>query len=93
MAGVDGTVARLRGGTRDGEVVSVAHGVQLLRAPSEAPGLLDVYELLHDETEEPPAGIERHGERILVFAYSGSEPVGDTAPELLHMPGDNSVPG
>ena len=87
MAGVDGTVARLRGGSRDGEVVPIAHGVELLRAVSAAPGLLDVYELLPDETEEAPTGVERHGERILVFGYSGSEPIGDTPAELLHAPG------
>lgn len=93
MAGVDATVARLRGGSRDGEVVTVAHGVEVLRAVSEAPGLLDLYRLLPGESEPAPSGVERHGEQILVFGYDGSEPVGDTAPELLHMPGGNAVPG
>jgi len=87
MAGVDGTVARLRGGSRDGEVVDVAPGVVVLRAVSAAPGLLDVYELVDGESESPPPGVERHGERILVFGYSGSEPAGDTPPELMHAPG------
>lgn len=93
MAGVDGTVARLRGGSRDGEVVTVARGVDLLRAVSVAPGLLDLYRLLPGESEPAPSGVERHGEEILVFGYDGSEPIGEIAPEMLHMPGDNSVPG
>ena len=93
MAGVDATVARLRGGPRDGEVVTVARDVELLRAVSPAPGLLDLYRLVPGASEPAPPGVERHGEEILVFGYDGSEPIGETAPELLHMPGSGSVPG
>ena len=71
----------LRGGSRDGESATVAAGVRRLLAASVAPGLLDVYEAngetQHVRGNEPDA---------LVLVHVGQEPVGDTAPELLHPP-------
>ena len=71
----------LRGGSRDGESTNVAEGVRRVLAASVAPGLIDVYEA-NGETEHV-AGNDGDG---LVFAFVGQEPVGDTAPEMLHPP-------
>jgi hypothetical protein len=71
----------LRGGTRDGESTTVRQGVRRLVAASAAPGLLDVYEA-NGETQSLP----NNSEDALVFVHAGQEPVGDTAPELLHPP-------
>lgn len=71
----------LRGGSRDGESTKVAQGVRRILAVSVAPGLLDVYEATGETAHVP-----HNAEDALVFAHVGQEPVGDTAPELLHAP-------
>lgn len=71
----------LRGGSRDGESTTVADGVRRLLAASHAPGMIDVYEA-NGETAEVRGG-EEHA---LVLVHVGQEPVGDTAPEMLHPP-------
>jgi hypothetical protein len=71
----------LRGGSRDGESTEVAEEVSRLFAPSDAPGLLDVYEAT-DRTA-PVRGNE--GEAI-VFLWVGREPTEGVAPEAIHMP-------
>ncbi|MDQ1633529.1 MAG: hypothetical protein QOJ32_338, partial [Frankiaceae bacterium] len=49
MVGEGDPVFLLRGGGRDGEVTTVTEGLTRLYAVSDAPGLVDVYELI-DET-------------------------------------------
>ncbi len=71
----------LRGGSRDGESTTVADGVRRLLAASVAPGLIDVYEA-NGETQHVPG----NDTDALVFVHAGQEPVGDTAPEMLHPP-------
>jgi hypothetical protein len=88
MAGDGDPVFLLRGGGRDGEVTTVTEGVTRLYAMSDAPGLVDVYELTdelgeHEEADGP----------IGVFAFSGQETAEGLAPELQHMQGSNPVPG
>ncbi len=71
----------LRGGSRDGESSRVAEGVRRILTASAAPGLLDVYEA-NGET----ADLGGNPGSALVFEHAGQEPVGDTAPEMLHSP-------
>lgn len=73
----------LRGGSRDGETTTVDDGVRRLLAPSEAPGLVEVYEST-DETEM----VRGNEEQATVFAWAGQEAAGDMAPEMQHMPPD-----
>src|SRR4051812_25989538 len=81
MAGLDDPTVLLRGGARDGETTTVDPGVRRILAPSEAPGMLDVYEETGDEQHVP--GNE---EPAVVFEFVGQEPAGDLAPELQHAP-------
>jgi hypothetical protein len=71
----------LVGGSRDGESTAVDDEVRRLLAASDAPGLLDIYE---------PTGEHRHlagnEDPAEVFAFVGQEPIGDLAPESIHMP-------
>lgn len=75
------TLVVLRGGSRDGESTTVDDEVERLLAASDAPGMVDVY----DATDET-APVRGNDEPALVFTFSGQEPIGDLAPELLHMP-------
>lgn len=88
MAGNGDAVFLLRGGGRDGEVTTVTHGLTRLIAVSNAPGLVDIYELT-DETAEHP---EADGP-VGVFEFTGQETTEGLAPELQHMQGNNPVPG
>ena len=81
MAGIDDPTVLLRGGTRDGETTTVDIGVRRLLTPSEAPGLLDVYE----ETDER-VHVRGNQEPAIVFEFTGQEPTGDLAPEVQHAP-------
>jgi hypothetical protein len=71
----------LRGGARDGDSTAVPDGVRRLRAASDAPGMVDVYE----ETDERAAA-PGEGDDATVFAYAGQEPAGDLPADLQHMP-------
>jgi hypothetical protein len=71
----------LRGGSRDGESTTVDDEVERLLAASDAPGMVDVYEAT-DET----APVRGNDEPAIVFVFSAQEPIGDLAPEMLHMP-------
>lgn len=88
MAGHGDPTFVLRGGGRDGEVTTVVEGLTRLYAVSDAPGLVDVYELSDEVSEVPdvdgPVG---------VFAFVGQETTEGLAPELQHMQGPNPVPG
>lgn len=66
----------LEGGSRDGESTEVAEAVRRLLAPSDAPGLLDVYE----------ADGRTDDEGRLVFVHAGQQPAEGIAPELQHAP-------
>lgn len=88
MAGDGDPRFLLRGGGRDGEVTTVTDGVSRLYAMSDAPGLVDVYELTDDVVEHP----EAEGP-IGIFTFVGQETAEGIAPELQHMQGENPVPG
>ncbi len=80
-------IVLLRGGSRDGETTTVDDEVRRLVAPSQAPGLVDVYEDT-GETEH----VRGNEEPAVVFAFTGQEPTGDMAPEMIHMPvGDREL--
>ena len=65
----------MRGGPHDGLRTSVPIGVRSLLSPSEAPGLLDVYERTGEYEGETP-----------VFRYTEQRSAEGIAPEMLHMP-------
>jgi hypothetical protein len=69
----------LRGGSRDGESTTVHEGVQRLMAVSDAPGLLDVYEV-SGET----AHMGGNPGDALVFTHTGQVPTDGIAPDTLH---------
>lgn len=71
----------LRGGSRDGDSTEVADEVSRLFAPSDAPGLLDVY-----EATETTAHIRGNDAEAIVFEWVGQEPTEGVAPEAIHMP-------
>jgi hypothetical protein len=72
----------LRGGSRDGESTLVHEGVRRVLAPSDAPGLLDVYEA--NGQTEPVPGNDGEG---LVLVHVGQQSAEGVAPDLLHAPG------
>lgn len=71
----------LRGGSRSGESTTVQEGVRRLVAPSDAPGMLDVYEA-NGETED----LERNPDPALVFVHVGLQPAEEVAPEAQSAP-------
>jgi hypothetical protein len=73
----------LRGGSRDGESTRVDEQVTTLRAVSQAPGLLDIYEATDERVERDAA----EGEAV-IYAFVTQESAEGLAPELIHMPSD-----
>lgn len=71
----------LRGGSRDEESTTVDEHVDRLLAASDAPGMVDVY----DRTDEQQH-VRGNDEPALVYVFTGQEPIGELAPEMLHMP-------
>lgn len=71
----------LRGGSRDGDSTEVAEEVSRLYTPSDAPGLLDIYEATAGTAE-----LRGNEEEALVFDWVGQEPAEGVAPEAIHMP-------
>ncbi len=65
-------LARLEGGSRDGESTHIAEGVRRLLARSDAPGLLDVYE----------ADGRTSDDGSLVFVHAGQEPADDATAHI-----------
>jgi hypothetical protein len=55
---------------------------------SDAPGLVDIYELSDEIVEHPGAEAA-----VGVFDFVGQETSEGLAPELQHMQGQNPVPG
>lgn len=73
MSALDDPAVRLRGGPHDGRITAVDPGITRLFTPSEAPGLLDVYEEVDAETD---------GEDIRsVFDFVGQVPIDPNVPE------------
>ncbi len=81
MAGLTDPTVLLRGGSHDGESTTVAPEVTRLLTPSEAPGLLDVYEA----TGETMA-LRGNDVDAVVFQFVSQQPADGVTPELLHMP-------
>jgi hypothetical protein len=73
--------AVLRGGSRDGESTRLDDSVTTLRAVSEAPGLLDIYEATDEHIERDTF----EGEAT-VYAFVAQEPSEGLAPEAIHLP-------
>jgi len=73
--------AVLRGGSRDGESTVLDEDVTRLRAASQAPGLLDVYEATSERVE-----LDASQGDATVYEFVGQEPAEGLAPELIHMP-------
>ena len=71
----------LRGGSRDGDSTEVAGEVSRLLTPSDAPGLLDIY-----EATESTARVRGNEEAALVFQFVGQQPAEGIAPEAISMP-------
>jgi hypothetical protein len=71
----------LRGGSRDGESTTVDETINRLYAASEAPGMVDVYEM-SDEL----GTVAGNDESALVFRFVEQEPVSESAAQHLHMP-------
>ncbi len=73
--------ALLKGGSRDGESTIVASEVRRLFAHSDAPGLLDVYEIT--QLKEHLRGNE---DEAVVFEFAGQEDAAAFSPEDVHLP-------
>jgi hypothetical protein len=71
----------LRGGSRDGESTTVDEHVERIYAASEAPGMVDIYEI----TDEF-APLRGSDEPAIVYAFADQEPVTETTATHLHMP-------
>ena len=71
----------LEGGSRDGESTVVDGEVTRVLAVSEAPGLLDVYQVTERQEELPG-----NDDPAFVFEFTGHESAEDVPPEALHMP-------
>ena len=76
----------LRGGSRDGESTKVQEGVRRLLAPSDAPGLLEVYEA-NGETED----LAGNAEPALVFVHAGQQPARRRGARAAARPGRQPV--
>jgi hypothetical protein len=74
-------VVLLRGGSRNGESTTVDEHVERLYATSEAPGMVDIYEITDELT--PLRGSD---EPAIVYVFVDQEPVTDTTVTHLHMP-------
>jgi hypothetical protein len=71
----------LRGGSRDGESTDVDEHVERLLAASDAPGMIDIYEVT-EETQH----VRGNDEPAIVYAFVGQEPISETPATHLHMP-------
>jgi hypothetical protein len=88
MAGLNDAIAVLVGGSRDGESTTVAPGVTRIVSPSDAPGLVDIYEET-DELRRLPG----NETPAVVFEFAGQEPAPERiTAESMHMPTTRTVP-
>lgn len=71
----------LHGGSRDGDSTEVADEVSRIFTPSDAPGLLDIY-----EATEHTAPVRGNEAEAIVFDWVGQEAAEGIAPEAIHMP-------
>jgi hypothetical protein len=82
MAGLNDAIAVLDGGSRDGESTTVSPGITRIIAPSDAPGLVDIYEET-DETRRLPG----NETPAIVYRFAGQEAAPDRiTAESMHMP-------
>ena len=73
MASLDDPPVRLRGGPHNGRITAIDPSITRLYTPSEAPGLLDIYEEVDAETD---------GEDIrCIFDFVGQVPMDPNQPE------------
>ncbi len=72
----------LRGGSRDAESTVVDEHVDRLLAVSDAPGMVDVYEVTQEREH-----VRGNEEPAVVFTFVGQEPIGEMEPSMIHMPG------
>ncbi len=72
----------LRGGSRDGDSTVLDEHVDRLLAVSDAPGMVDVYEVTGEQEH-----VRGNEELAMVFAFAGQEPIGAMEPSMIHMPG------
>lgn len=81
MPAFDAPTVVLRGGSRDGESTTVDPQVRRLLAPSDAPGLVDVYEATDEQ-----AHVAGNEVPATVYVFVGQEPAEAFASTMLHMP-------
>lgn len=73
----------LRGGSHDGNSTTVAEGVRRLLTPSDAPGLLDVYEPIEELTH-----LRGNEEPAEVWEFAGQDSIERVTTEHGHpLPG------
>jgi hypothetical protein len=78
----------LRGGFHDGNSTTVADGVTRLLTPSDAPGLLDVY-----EPAEEFIHLRGNDEEAQIWEFAGQEPIERVTTEHGHpLPGHHLAP-
>jgi hypothetical protein len=70
MSDFDSSLVVLRGGAHDGNSTMVAEGVHRLLTPSDAPGLLDVYEPVEEFQH-----LRGNDEPAQVWEFAGQEPI------------------
>ena len=75
MAGMNDAIAVLDGGSHDGESTTVSAGVTRLVTPSEAPGLVDVYEQTEELRQLPG-----NDSPAVVFRFAGQQPAAERVP-------------
>ncbi len=71
----------LHGGSRDGETTTVDGHVERLYAASQAPGMVDVYDVT-DRTEH----VRGNEDAAIVYTFVAQEPMSDHTATHLHMP-------
>jgi hypothetical protein len=74
-------VVLLRGGSRDGESTTVDKHVTRLYAASEAPGMVDIYDVTDEFVSLPGTD-----EGAIVYRFADQEPITDTTVMHMHMP-------
>ena len=88
MAGLNDAIAVLEGGSRHGESTTVSAGVTRIVSPSDAPGLVDIYEQT-DELRPLPGNTTP----AVVFRFAAQEPAPERiTAESMHMPTTRVAP-
>ena len=83
MSDLSNFIVVLRGGAHDGDSTTVADGVTRLLTPSDAPGLLDVYEPVEEFTH-----LRGNDEEAEIWEFAGQESIERVTTEHGHpLPG------